>query len=177
MQTIAHQARCILLYDQACMDHRECSFENENAAAAAVEEGSSSCHTPDVVVVDWPDAIVNHGLVVANAAMVLASMRWRRRRRRRRRSVDDDDGRTIVLPSYPASAVCIAFGEWRWMTTGGGEVEASEAARVGECRTRCRSSILLIGLRFILNKSPSPPNPSMALHRELLPPNARHRPQ
>jgi hypothetical protein len=62
---------------------------------------AAAASRPDVVVViDWPDAIANHGLAVANAAMVLASMRWRRRRRRRRRSVDDDDVQTIVLPSY-----------------------------------------------------------------------------
>jgi hypothetical protein len=68
------------------MDHRGCSFRKRKKRPP--------------LPVDWPDAIENHGLAVANAAMVLAPMRWRRRRQRRRRSVDDDDVQTIVLPPY-----------------------------------------------------------------------------
>ena len=82
-----NQVGCILLYDQACME---------------------SCGNGDrsVIVIDWFDTILNHALVVANAAATLFLMEAIKNA-----SIIEPRYGGIALPSYFASCLCLIFGK------------------------------------------------------------------
>ena len=103
---VVHQVGCILVYDEECGNKTDL---NDDAPPSLQHSNESSCGDKSITV-DWFQMILNHALVVANAAMALCLLRAINLRVVAL-SATERRNRKIAIPSYFACRLCFLFGK------------------------------------------------------------------